>query len=96
MCLDLRHGRTATGNLALIARGECEWQEFPKRARAIVASFNMRVIEKIDGLDVRMWITTIGDARFCISWDIWFPEVSVMAWEETSDVEVERLVAGNG
>ena len=52
----------------------------------------MTVTQKVDGLDQRLWIARRGDSQFCISWDIWFPEVSVMAWKDTSDAEVERLL----
>jgi len=58
--------------------------------------FRMTVLEKIDGPDVRMWITRIGPAGFCISWDDWFAEVSVMAWHDTPPDAVERLLAVAG
>jgi hypothetical protein len=93
MPLELRADRTRTGKPELIASGECEWQVFPRRAQEVVDHFGMTVTKKIDGLDVRMWIACIGDSQFCISWDIWFPEVSIMAWENTPDAEVERLTA---
>ena len=32
-----------------------------------------------------MWITRIGKAQFCISWDTWVPEVSIIAWQNTPD-----------
>ncbi|WP_218932161.1 hypothetical protein [Adhaeretor mobilis] len=54
----------------------------------------MTVIEKIDGLDERMWFTRLGSARYCVSWDIWFPEVSIMAWEDTPDAAIDRLATG--
>ncbi len=94
MPLSFRPDRTATGKLELVAIGECDWQEFPGRAQAVVDHFGMEVTEKIDGLDERMWIASAGDSQFCISWDTWFPEVSIMAWEKTPDAEVERLMAG--
>jgi hypothetical protein len=94
MPLSFRQDRTATGKPELIASGECEWQDFPRRAQAVVDHFGMTVAKKIDGLDERMWIACAGDSQFCISWDIWFPEVSIMAWENTPDAEVERLAAG--
>lgn len=80
MPLDFRRDRTATGKLELIATGECEWKEFPRRAHEVVKHFGMSITEKLDGVDERMWITQIDGSLFCVSWDIWFPEVSIMAW----------------
>jgi hypothetical protein len=94
MPLQFRPGRTATGTAELIATGECQWQEFPLLAQAVVDHFGMTVMKKTDGLDERVWITRIGESQFCVSWDSWFPEVSIMAWENTPDAEVERLAAG--
>jgi hypothetical protein len=94
MPLSFRPDRTATGKPELIASGGCEWQDFPCRAQAVVDHFRMTVTKKIDGLDGRMWIACAGDSQFCISWDIWCPEVSIMAWENTLDAEVERLATG--
>ena len=74
--------------------GECEWHQFPPRAQAVVDHFRMRVVQKIDGLHERMWIVAIDKAKFCISWDTWVQEVSIMAWEDTPDAEVERLMGG--
>ena len=93
MPLDLRPTRTATGRLALIAAGECDWHEFPRRAAAVVDRFGMTVVEKIDGRDERIWITRVGDDRFCVSWDTWLLELTVIAWEDTPDAAVERLLA---
>jgi hypothetical protein len=94
MYLDLRQGQTATGKPELIANGKCEWEEFPDRAQAVVDHFGMTVTEKVDGLDERLWIAHIGESQFCISWDFWFPEVSIMAWGNTPDADVERLLSG--
>jgi hypothetical protein len=77
----------------LVAKGECEWHEFPQRAQAVVNRFRMKVLEHIDGPNERMWITGVDGSRFCISWDIWLPEVSIVAWGDTPDAEVERLIA---
>ena len=92
MPLRFRSSRTPTGKPELIAIGECGWQDFPSRAQAVVEHFGMTVTQKVDGLDQLLWIARRGDSQFCISWDIWFPEVSVMAWKDTSDAEVERLL----
>ena len=94
MPLSFRRDRTATGKPQLIASGECEWQHFPRRAQEVVDHFGMTVTEKIDGVDERVWIAHLGGSRFCVSWDVWFPEVSVIAWETTPDVAVERLADG--
>lgn len=90
--LDLRRTQTATGKQGLVLTGECEWDDFPIHAQRVVEHFGMVVIEKMDGLNERMWITRIGESRFCVSWDIWVPEVSIMAWENTPDSEVDRLM----
>jgi uncharacterized protein DUF3630 len=94
MHLDFHRSRTPTGKAELIANGECEWQGFPDRAQAVVDHFGMTVLEKVDSQDERMWIARIEDSQFCISWDDWHPEVSIVAWGTTPDAEVERLVSG--
>jgi hypothetical protein len=91
MSLSFRLGQTVTGKAELIAAGECEWQEFPQRAQAIVDHFGMVVTDKIDGLDERIWIACVREAHFCIAWDIWFPEVSLVAWKGTPEAELQRL-----
>lgn len=93
MLRDLRPGRTATGRPQLLLSGEHQWQDFPSGARAITEHFGMTVAEKIGGLDVRMWITRLGAAEFCISWDHWLLEVSVMAWADTPPEAVAELIA---
>jgi hypothetical protein len=95
MRLELRLSRTATGKPELIAGAQCEWQEFPGRAQAIVDRLRMTIVTKIDGPDEQMWIASIGNAQFCISWDTWLQEVSIMAWENTPDAEIERLAAND-
>jgi hypothetical protein len=91
MPLSFRPDRTITGKPELIAIGECEWQHFPHRAQEVVDHFGMTVTKKIDGLNERLLIARFGESQFCISWDIWFPEVSTMAWDNTPDADVERL-----
>lgn len=93
MNLRFRKDRTATGKLELVAIGECTWDEFPKRAETVVNHFGMDVVNKSDGLDERLWITRIGRSKFCVSWDIWLPEVSIIAWEDTPDTAIEQLAA---
>jgi hypothetical protein len=95
MSVSFRLGQTVTGKAELIAAGECEWQDFPERAQAIVDRLGMVVTEKIDGLDGRLWIAYLREARFCIAWDIWFPEVSIVAWDDTPEAELQRLAAGD-
>ena len=94
MPLEFRQEITTIGKPELIAIGECEWHEFPGRAKAVAKHFDMTVSEKVDGLDERVWITRIGDSQFCVSWDIWIPEISIMAWDDTPDKEVVRLATG--
>jgi hypothetical protein len=93
MPLDIRLSRTATDKLDLIVGSECEWQDFPDRATAIVDHFRMTVVEKIADLNELLWIVTLDDAQFCISWDIWIPDVSIMAWEDTPDTKLEQMIA---
>ena len=92
MSLAIRQRQTATGRAELIIGPECDWDAFPARAQQVVDLFGMTVHENIDGIDVRMWITAVGDATFCVSWDIWLPEVSVMAWRQTPEAAVARLL----
>jgi hypothetical protein len=80
----------------LIAGAECEPDEFPARAKAIVEYFGMKVVERTDGGDVMMWITRIGKDEFCISWDHWLGEVSIMAWKATGDEAMEALLRASG
>ena len=94
MSLSFRLGQTVTGKAELIAAGECDWQEFPQRAQAIVDRLGMVVTDKIDGLDQRIWIVCLGESQFCIGWDTWFPEVSIVAWAHTPEAELQRLAAG--
>jgi hypothetical protein len=89
-----RLSTTATGTNLLIIGGGCTWDEFPGRARQIAEQFAMTILESIDGLDVRMCIAKLGEATYCISWDIWFPEPSIMAWRSTPDVAVRQLAPG--
>lgn len=89
--MDIRRARTVSGGLMLVVGTACRRDEFPARAKAIVDHFGMKVLDEIDSLDERLWITSIGDDVFCVSWDVWLPEVSIMAWLETPDAAVEAL-----
>ena len=93
MAGDLRLGRTAASSPQLLLGGEYQWRDFPRCARALSDRFGMTVVEKIDGPDVRMWITRLGAAEFCISWDDWLLEVCVMAWADTPPDAVADLIA---
>jgi hypothetical protein len=94
MPLDIRQTKTATGMTSLIIGPGCEAHEFAERAQHVADRFQMVVDKKIAGLDELMWIAHIGKDTFCISWDIWFPEVAVMAWENTPDAAVQKLTTG--
>jgi len=94
MSLDLRQSTTATGKPNLIVGEKCDWNEFPGRAQQAVDHFRMKVIEKIDTPCERMWLVSRDDATFCISWDDWCSEVSIMAWEQTPDDAVLGLPCG--
>jgi hypothetical protein len=91
MPLLIRQSKTATGKLELIVGAECSWEEFPGRAQEIVDQFQLLVAKRIDGFDERMWIAYTEGATFCISWDVWTREVSIMAWEQTPDEAVAKL-----
>lgn len=89
-----RQDRTATGKAELIVTAECEWDDFPRIAQEVVSLFGMTPAKKIDGPNERLWIARLSDAEFCISWDIWRTEVSIMAWGDTAESELLQLVSG--
>ena len=89
---ELRLETTAHGRAMIVAVGECRWEEFPRLAGEVVRHLGMTVDERIDSPDVRMWITSIGAARFCVSWDHWTNELTIMGWAETPDERVEQLL----
>ncbi len=95
MPLVLRHEKTATGRISVVVGPECQSDKFPSRAQEVVELFQLVVEKKIAGFDELIWIARKGDDTFCISWDIWFPEVSIMAWESTPDSRLEELTHGN-
>ena len=76
----------------LIDAAACHWDDFPARAQAVTDWLRMTVTHKIDGLDERIWTARLGEAQFCISWDTWSDELSIMTWESTPDSEVQRLL----
>lgn len=65
----------------------------PARAQEIVDRFGLVVDEKIDGLDERLWIARKDGNTFCISWDIWIPEVSIMPRESTPESAIVDLIS---
>ena len=93
MPLSLRRSTTATGRAEIIVGTDCGRDGFPMRAMEIVRHFGMHVDRRIDGPDCRVWLASLGEATFCISWDDMTCEVSVMAWESTPDAAVEALIA---
>lgn len=93
MKLDLHPSETATGKSELVASLDCGWSEFPDVAGAVVARFGMTITEQHDGLDERVWIATRCNHDFCISWDIWMREVSIMCWGETPDDALKSLIS---
>jgi hypothetical protein len=89
-----RYSKTATGKACVAFGPECESDAFPARAQEIAERFGLVVDEKIDGLDERLWIVRKDNNTFCISWDIWIPEVSIMAWESTPESAIVHLISG--
>jgi hypothetical protein len=93
MKLDLHQSQTATGKPELVASVDCDWSEFSSVASAVVDRFGMTITEQYDGLDERVWIATHCTHEFCISWDIWMREVTVMCWGVTPDDALKSFIS---
>jgi hypothetical protein len=92
MNVNLRLSKTATGKPELIVCPQCDWDEFPRYADAVVNQFGMMITRQIDGVDVRMWLVKLNQAEYCISWDDWMYEVSLMCWGDTPDNALDQLL----
>lgn len=90
--MEIRKGTTATGRLQLTIGGDCEGREFAYRALWFVKEFGMTDGQIEDGLDVLMMRAFRDGSTFLISWDVWTSEVTVMAWDGTSDSAIETLL----
>jgi hypothetical protein len=89
---EVRLDTTATGRAIAILCPDCEWDEFPTHAQKAVDDFGLTVTERIDSLTgERLWIAVQGDDQFCISWDHWMREVTIMAWQSTPDAALLAL-----
>jgi hypothetical protein len=90
----IRLSTTAKGKTSVVIGSECAAHEFAERAQAIADQLGLVFDQKIAGLDELIWLAHRGSDKFCLSWDIWFPEVAIMAWEETPDTAVQKLIEG--
>jgi hypothetical protein len=87
----MRLAKTATGKSELIVADEIDDQDFEQHAQAIIDRFEMTVVRKIDGPRERMWIVEYEGHDLCVSWDDWFGELTIMAWQDTPDELIQRL-----
>jgi hypothetical protein len=94
MILPFRLTTTATGKTSVVIGSECAAHEFAERAQAFADHLGLVIDQKTAGLDELIWLAHRGSDKFCISWDIWFPEVAIMAWEGTPDTAVQKLIEG--
>lgn len=83
---------TGLGKPELIFGSKCESKDFPSRANEFIEHYGMKIEEKISGLDEIIWTVSLGEAKFCISWDIWMRDVSISGVEETTDSDVLALM----
>jgi hypothetical protein len=93
MNINLRPSTTATGKPELIVCPDCDWDAFARYAEAVVNQYGMKTTRKIDGFDERMWLVKLDLAEYCISWDFWMRDVSVMCWGDTPDDALNQLLA---
>ena len=90
---EIQRSQTASGKLLLIVGAPCKWEDFQGRAQEIADHLHLTPTQKIHSVDTQMWLAHIHDAQFCISWDIWTSDVSIMAWKDTPDSVLERLLS---
>ena len=85
----------ANGKPAIEFAAECAAAEVPRLAGEIAARLGMTVTQHIKGADVLMWLATLGDQQWCISWDIWVCDLTVMPWGDpptTPDSAIDGLL----
>ena len=87
----MRLSQTATGKPGIVVADGVEYQSFEQHAQAVVDQFDMTVVRKIDGPGERMWLVKYEGHDLCVSWDDWFGEVTIMAWQDTPDELIEKL-----
>jgi hypothetical protein len=76
--------KIATGKPELIIARDVSYESFPSHAQQFVDKFGLTIEKKIDGPAERMWLVRFDGDTLCVSWDVWFLEVTVMAWDDTS------------
>ena len=91
--LDVRKGRTAAGRLMLVIGDRCSEAQFARHAAAVAAFFGMKPSDVVQGMDTLLMIVRRDDDPFCLSWDIWMTELTVMAWQSTPDEAIEALIS---
>jgi len=72
----------ASGKPAIEFAAECAEADIPRLAEKIAARLGMTITQHIKGADVLMWLATLGDQQWCISWDIWVCDLIVMPWDD--------------
>lgn len=61
--MTMRYSTTRRGRLKLIIADEADWTEFEHLAGAILARFDARIVEQLDGSDERYWDIEVADQR---------------------------------
>jgi hypothetical protein len=57
----MRYSRTRQGGLELVISDEADWREFERIADAVCAEFDVRIVERLDGLDDRYWDLRVSE-----------------------------------
>ena len=69
--------KMASGEYSLILEGGVDWHSFPSFAEKWVQRLSLLVIEKVDSVDVRLWVCEKNGKRFWLAHDDWFPSISL-------------------
>ena len=72
-----RYSKMASGNIAIVLDEGVDYDNFPQFLDKWVKALNLQIIKQADGPDARVCDCTLEGYMFWLSYDDWFPEISL-------------------
>jgi hypothetical protein len=80
-----------SGNLSIVLEDGIDYDSFPSAAERWARKLALRVVNKVDGPDARLWECEKDGKKFCLVFDDWFPEINLEPQDAEASAEIPRI-----
>lgn len=80
-----------SGNLGIVLEEGIDYDSFPSAARRWAKKLALRVVQKVDGPDARLWICERQGRRFSLVHDDWFPTINLEPQDTEASAEIPNI-----